>query len=726
MRVTTFTIVLFLGLVASTLSQESVSSTDEVLQQVGGVVGNVPELKNLNTSALPIEQTKNLFKEKCTRNGGASAFENAEQAQVEMVQCLQSLINITELQAEMEKYKPTGDLDIVFKNYCNKRNILRACVNNFTNTVEHCLDEKERENKKIVLNITDSLLEFICYKEGDRIALFISAGGPECFQSKQGAIQNCANNTYGGYIPKTDPSNNFIGFDSLPSLTFGTKECRDITSLQACVVAELEKCPDPTPANIMDSIFNFVRRVTPCENILNSQSAAARTTGSASNASRLAGALSTLAIIPFIVASGKRAECTSDEDSVNNDACSETSGQSDNRSMLEDANDNEVDELAQQEAFEEKLKEAIDGLTQKSAKGRVICFNGIEKILAIKYIPDFVEDRKITITDAVERSLKKGRGDEQSTAARLSTLLCVQLGAFESAEMVCRDLKSTLTFIANDNTAPVHARAECCWALAMNQFLSGNDATDTMEIMQLLSSIFSGSYLKGNGAIANISTDVAALHAAAISSWTLLLTVITSADIYNLLASGRTNSYMPSLNRLRELLESPHLDVRLSAGEALAVIFELGRDFSTDYEQDWALDLVEILKELATDSNKYRAKKDRKQQRANFRDILRYIEEDIVPEMHVRFGKEILYLEGWCTRTQYNACCRLLGPGINIHLAENQLLREIFHLGNKVLPPLVTVKTSKLERTLMNAAAFKARTIQRNKSRDKRSPAMAQ
>lgn len=85
-------------------------------------------------------------------------------------------------------------------------------------------------------------------------------------------------------------------------------------------------------------------------------------------------------------------------------------------------------------------------------------------------------------------------------------------------------------------------------------------------------------------------------------------------------------SLSSSLNRLRELLESPHLDVRLSAGEALAVIFELGRDFSTDYEQDWALDLIEILKELATDSNKYRAKKDRKQQRANFRDILRYIE----------------------------------------------------------------------------------------------------
>lgn len=56
--------------------------------------------------------------------------------------------------------------------------------------------------------------------------VFISAGGPECFQYKQEAIQNCANNTYGGYVSKTDPSNSLVGFESLPSLYFGTKECR--------------------------------------------------------------------------------------------------------------------------------------------------------------------------------------------------------------------------------------------------------------------------------------------------------------------------------------------------------------------------------------------------------------------------------------------------------------------------------------------------------------------
>lgn len=419
---------------------------------------------------------------------------------------------------------------------------------------------------------------------------------------------------------------------------------------------------------------------------------------------------------------GKKAEATSDEDSIN-DAFSVTS----ELEEQEDVNDNNegVDEPSQQVAFEDNLKDAIDGLTQKSAKGRTSCFHGIEKIFATKYVPDFVEDRQDTIKDAVERGLKKGRGEEQSTAARLSTLLCIQLGEFECAESICEDFRPTLTFLANDNAVSTNARSECCWALSMNQFLCSNDDTCTVEMTKLLTTIFAGSYLKGDGTLATVSADLAALHAAAISSWTLLLTVMAPSEIYNLIGSSRSSTHLPSLNQLRQLLQSPHLDVRLSAGEALAVIFELGRDFCEDYEQEWALDLVEILKDLATDSNKSRAKKERKQQRASFRDILRYIEDDVIPEMQIKFGKEVLYLEGWCSRTQYNACCRLLGPGINIHLAENVLLREVFNLGNRVLPAPTSQKTTKLEKTLLNAAAFKARTILRSKNRDKRSAAMA-
>lgn len=64
----------------------------------------------------------------------------------------------------------------------------------------------------------------------------------------------------------------------------------------------------------------------------------------------------------------------------------------------------------------------------------------------------------------------------------------------------------------------------------------------------------------------------------------------------------------------------------MAAGEALALVYESGREENLSFEEDFALEIADTLKQLATDSHKYRAKKDRKQQRATFRDILQFIE----------------------------------------------------------------------------------------------------
>lgn len=37
-----------------------------------------------------------------------------------------------------------------------------------------------------------------------------------------------------------------------------------MNKLQGCVVKLLQGCPDPTPSNIIDSLFNFVRKSSPC------------------------------------------------------------------------------------------------------------------------------------------------------------------------------------------------------------------------------------------------------------------------------------------------------------------------------------------------------------------------------------------------------------------------------------------------------------------------------
>lgn len=61
-----------------------------------------------------------------------------------------------------------------------------------------------------------------------------------------------------------------------------------------------------------------------------------------------------------------------------------------------------------------------------------------------------------------------------------------------------------------------------------------------------------------------------------------------------------------------------------------------------------------------------------------------FLQEDITPEIHVKFGQELLLLDTWCGKKQYDMFCSVLGSGMNYHLAENRLLREIFDLGDKV------------------------------------------
>ncbi|XP_012270782.1 27 kDa hemolymph protein [Orussus abietinus] len=257
-------------------SQDSQPSNDELLEKIPGLE-NIPGLNSVNASALPTaEDAKNLLKKKCDKYGGPKAFENALAGQEQLQHCVAGLVNVTVLQNEMEKAKPEGELDTVFKNYCRKSPLFKNCLNNFANSLEPCFTEKERDSRKIIQNVTDSLLNFICFKEGDRIALFISAGGPECIQQKQAGIQDCINGTFGSSIPSSTLKNGVpAGIESLPTFTFDSKDCTDIVSLQTCVVKELETCTDPTTANIVDSLFNFIKKVTPCDNLLSAKAAAA-------------------------------------------------------------------------------------------------------------------------------------------------------------------------------------------------------------------------------------------------------------------------------------------------------------------------------------------------------------------------------------------------------------------------------------------------------------------
>lgn len=175
--------------------------------------------------------------------------------------------------------------------------------------------------------------------------------------------------------------------------------------------------------------------------------------------------------------------------------------------------------------------------------------------------------------------------------------------------------------------------------------------------------------------------------------------------------------------QLPPLLTSSSVALRILAGETIALLFELAQDLEEDLCHQDTEFLCTQLKVLATESNKYRAKTDRRRQRSIFRDILRFIESGEYQEETIRFGLECMYLDSWARQRTYQAFKEVLGSGIHHHLQNNELLREIFGLG----PPLVldaaalkACKVSRFEKHLYNSAAFKARTKARSRVRDKR------
>lgn len=89
---------------------------------------------------------------------------------------------------------------------------------------------------------------------------------------------------------------------------------------------------------------------------------------------------------------------------------------------------------------------------------------------------------------------------------------------------------------------------------------------------------------------------------------------------------------------------------------------------------------MELLKELSTDGNRYRAKKDRVKQRSTFRDILRTFENGELPYESLKIGAKKHEFEGWSDLRRLDTMRDCLGGGLQMHFLQNSLLSDVFGL----------------------------------------------
>uniref|UniRef100_A0A4W5NJW1 Interferon-related developmental regulator 1 n=1 Tax=Hucho hucho TaxID=62062 RepID=A0A4W5NJW1_9TELE len=369
-----------------------------------------------------------------------------------------------------------------------------------------------------------------------------------------------------------------------------------------------------------------------------------------------------------------------------------------------------------QEDLQYKLNVFIDSTVDKSAKTRQGALDGLNAAMATRILYEFISDRRMTITDSIERCLKKGKGQEQRAAASLACLLCIQLGSGVESEEVFKTLKPIFKNILLDGAANIQARQACATSLGLCTLVVEDDILDVYATMESFESLFMRSYVKEDGSRPSLNPQTTLLHTNALLSWALLLTICTGSQV-----KAVTRKHLPKLPRL---LENDDVNMRIAAGETIALLFELARDMDPAFEYDDWEPLCDKLNSLATDCNKHRAKTDKRKQRSVFRDVLKAVEVsgDFQTET-IRFSTERMTIDSWVRKRTYDAFREFVGSGMNYHLQANEFIRDVFELGPPMLVDAATLKSMKIsrfERHLYNAAAFKARTKARNKFRDKR------
>ncbi|KAK2101591.1 Interferon- developmental regulator 1 [Saguinus oedipus] len=138
------------------------------------------------------------------------------------------------------------------------------------------------------------------------------------------------------------------------------------------------------------------------------------------------------------------------------------------------------------------------------------------------------------------------------------------------------------------------------------------DITEPYSTLECLENIFTKSYLKEKDTTVICSTPNTVLHISSFLAWTLLLTICPINE-------GKKKLDM-HFHKLPSLLSCDDVNMRIAAGESLALLFELARGIKSDFFYEDMESLMQMLRALATDGNKHQAKVDKGKQWSVFRE----------------------------------------------------------------------------------------------------------
>ncbi|XP_047950648.1 interferon-related developmental regulator 1-like isoform X2 [Salvia hispanica] len=377
------------------------------------------------------------------------------------------------------------------------------------------------------------------------------------------------------------------------------------------------------------------------------------------------------------------------------------------------------------------LDQCLDALYEKRGSTREKALASIIESFNSSLQNEFVETKFATFLQQCLNSIKKGSAKEVSLASHAIGLLAVTVGPGEKAQEILEESLSPISdaLRIRPETSKILSLLQC---LAVITFVGGEDPEQTEKSMHIMWQV-AHPKLGANVAAFKPSPAVIAMM---VSSWSFLLTTVNGWAL-------NPKSWQETILYFSTLLDKDDRALRIAAGEALALIFEIGsldkfcgetKDSSEPtidegkdsrklmYLHGLRTKVLGQVRGLSAEAGgKGSAKKDLNSQRHTFCDILDFLEDGYTPETSMKIGGDPLNTSSWTQLIQLNFLKHFLGGGFVKHMQENQFLHDVFGFTpKKKLLSGTEQRMSGREKRMYkspNSALNKARTQLLNKQR---------
>uniref|UniRef100_A0A0D9VVM6 Uncharacterized protein n=1 Tax=Leersia perrieri TaxID=77586 RepID=A0A0D9VVM6_9ORYZ len=370
------------------------------------------------------------------------------------------------------------------------------------------------------------------------------------------------------------------------------------------------------------------------------------------------------------------------------------------------------------------LDKYINDLYEKRGSTREAALGALVDAFESFVLLDLVENKYATLLSQFINSIRKGSIKEVCVACHATGLLAITLGAGSSSHEIMDESRPQLMRVLQtwSDASKMISALDC---LAVVTFVGATDLAETQLSMKAIWDVI---HPKSGSSIGVVRKPKPPLLAAAVSAWSLLLTTIVSSR-------RNADCWKESITFLSALLEAEDRAVRIAAGEALVLCFELKLldVFSNEEDEVETREPSGSKNQLFLNMQALKAKisglvynlsmeaggkgadkKNLNDQKELFQQISDFIKTGECLEESLRIsGKHgILRVTSWRESIQLNYLRRFLGRGFLKHVQDNGLLHDIFDI--KIDR---TENMSTTEKKMYRAVEEKGRALKLNKER---------